>query len=229
MQANLYQAFFDAWQQAGNSALQGTYFWNWDPNAAEVGPGNGINWSQQGQPAQQVITDEYIACFAAGTRLATEHGETLVEQIRPGDLVCTAAGRLRLVRWVGHRAYDGRFIRNNLDILPVLVTEGALAEGVPRRDLLVSPGHAFLLEGVLVAARYLVNGRSIRQLPRVDTIAYYHIELDRHDIVLAEGAPAESYLDTGNRACFANGLDGLATQCGSAPAAPCAAYLEPGS
>jgi hypothetical protein len=57
LQAELYQAFFEAWQKAGNSSLTGVYFWNWDPNAAEVGPGEGVNFSPQGLPAQGVATD----------------------------------------------------------------------------------------------------------------------------------------------------------------------------
>ncbi len=56
LQANLYAAFFDAWQQSGSNSLSGVYFWNWDPNAAEVGPGNGANFSPQALPAQQVVT-----------------------------------------------------------------------------------------------------------------------------------------------------------------------------
>ncbi len=61
LQSSLYQAFFSAWQQAGNSSLTGVYFWNWDPNAAEVGPGNGVNFSPQGEPAQTVLTNEFDA------------------------------------------------------------------------------------------------------------------------------------------------------------------------
>jgi hypothetical protein len=61
LQAELYQAFFDAWQQAGNSSLTGVYFWNWDPNAAEVGPGNGTNFSPQGEAALRVATAEFSA------------------------------------------------------------------------------------------------------------------------------------------------------------------------
>ncbi|MGO8798071.1 MAG: glycoside hydrolase family 113 [Roseiarcus sp.] len=66
LQAQLYQAFFEAWQQAGNSSLTGVYFWNWDPNAAEVGPGEGVNFSPQGLPAQAVATD----WFGAGPAIA---------------------------------------------------------------------------------------------------------------------------------------------------------------
>ena len=61
LQANLYSAFFQAWQQSGNNSLLGVYFWNWDPNAAEVGPGNGPNFSPQGQPAQAVVTANFSA------------------------------------------------------------------------------------------------------------------------------------------------------------------------
>ena len=61
LQANLYSAFFEAWQQSGNNSLLGVYFWNWDPNVAEVGPGNGPNFSPQGQPAQAVVTANFSA------------------------------------------------------------------------------------------------------------------------------------------------------------------------
>jgi hypothetical protein len=61
LQASLYNAFFEAWQQSGNTALLGVYFWNWDPNAAEVGPGNGPNFSPQGQPAQTIVTTNFSA------------------------------------------------------------------------------------------------------------------------------------------------------------------------
>jgi hypothetical protein len=65
LQANLYSAFFEAWQQSGNNSLLGVYFWNWDPNAAEVGPGNGPNFSPQGQPAQAVVTANFSASSPA--------------------------------------------------------------------------------------------------------------------------------------------------------------------
>ena len=61
LQASLYSAFFQAWQQSGNNSLVGVYFWNWDPNVAEVGPGNGPNFSPQGQPAQAVVTANFSA------------------------------------------------------------------------------------------------------------------------------------------------------------------------
>jgi hypothetical protein len=65
LQANLYTAFFNAWQQNGNNALTGVYFWNWDPNVAEVGPGNGPNFSPQEEPAQAVVTANFTAALGA--------------------------------------------------------------------------------------------------------------------------------------------------------------------
>jgi hypothetical protein len=89
-------------------------------------------------------------------------------------------------------------------VWPVRIAAGAFAEGQPLRDLLLSPDHAVFVGGVLIPVKYLINGRSIAQIP-VERITYYHVELPRHDVLLAEGLPVESYLDTGNRSSFANG------------------------
>ena len=85
---------------------------------------------------------------------------------------------------------------------PIRIHENALADGVPRRDLRISPDHALLLDRVLVPARLLINGASIVRETRCRRVTYYHVELDTHDVLLAEGAPAESYLNTGNRGDF---------------------------
>jgi hypothetical protein len=86
----------------------------------------------------------------------------------------------------------------------VRVRKGAFGPGLPRRDVLLSPDHAVHVDGVLIPVRYLVNGASIAVAPRRH-VTYRHVELPTHDVVLAEGLPAESYLDTGNRAAFENG------------------------
>ena len=75
---------------------------------------------------------------------------------------------------------------------------------MPRRALFVSPDHALYVDGVLIPARLLVNGTSVVQVKR-KTVTYHHVELARHDVLLAEGLPAESYLDTGDRIKFAGG------------------------
>ncbi len=143
-------------------------------------------------------------CFAAGTRIAAGHGEIAVEALRPGDHVRTLGGRLAPVRWVGWTRLDLRRHRRPWRAAPVRVAAHAIAPGLPRRDLLLSPDHALLLDGALVPARLLANGTSIARQDGLAAITYVHVELDRHDILLAEGVAAESYLDTGNRGLFAN-------------------------
>ena len=151
-------------------------------------------------PATGVIT----ACFATGTCIATLSGPVPVQHLRPGALVRTAAGGVRPVVWLGHRTLDCARHPRPWDVLPVRVQADAFAPGVPSRDLYLSPDHAVFADGVLVPVRYLLNGGSIAQID-AGTITYWHVELDRHDVLLAEDLPCESYLDTGNRSAFANG------------------------
>jgi hypothetical protein len=82
-----------------------------------------------------------------------------------------------------------------------------LADGVPVRDLCVSPGHALLIAGLLVRAEYLVNGATVTQDTAAERVEYFHVELETHDILIADGAPAESYIDCDNRAKFHNAGD----------------------
>jgi hypothetical protein len=89
-------------------------------------------------------------------------------------------------------------------VWPVRVRAGAFAEGMPQRELWLSPDHAVFVDGVLIPIKLLVNGGSIAQVA-VERVAYFHIELAQHDVVMAEGLPAESYLDTGDRSGFENG------------------------
>lgn len=148
-----------------------------------------------------------IVCFAAGTMIMTADGERRIETLRAGDLVVAASGqgaRLKPVRWIGRREVNlGAHPRPDT-VAPVLVMAGALGSGVPHRALCVSPDHALLVDGVLVPAKCLLDGETIRQLPARGRVTYFHVELDTHDIILADGAPVESYMDRGNRGAFGN-------------------------
>ena len=151
---------------------------------------------------------DLVVCFAEGTRIATPDGALAVEALRVGDLVTTVeAGqhRTRRVRWVGRRRLDLAAHPRPECAAPVRFRAGALGNGLPCRDLLVSPDHALLLGGRLVPAKLLLNGMTIVQERALPAVSYYHVELDGHAILLAEGVPAESYLEQGHRSFFANG------------------------
>jgi hypothetical protein len=143
-------------------------------------------------------------CFRAGTRIATPDGDVPVEQLAAGDRVLTHFAGERRVVWIGHRTIDCRRHPDPSVILPVRVAADAFGPGLPRRDLFLSPGHALFVDGALVPVKCLIDGEMICQVD-ADTVTYFHVELDEHDVLFAEGLGAESYLDTGNRPQFANG------------------------
>ena len=139
-----------------------------------------------------------------GTLVATPEGEVAVESLRAGDLVLTADGRTAPVRWMGRQTVSTRFA-DPLRVLPIRITAGALGEAMPARDLLLSPDHALLVEGVLVQAGALVNGTTIRREAGVpEVFTYWHVELHDHALVLAEGVPAETFIDNVARLAFDN-------------------------
>jgi hypothetical protein len=143
-------------------------------------------------------------CFMRGVRIRTPNGETPVEALRPGDLVSLADGTTQPVWWLGRQTIAIP-TPDAVGIVPIRIKKGALGRGLPTRDLLVSPGHALFFDGLLIEAGALVNGVSIvREEPRPEPFTYFHIELDHHALVLAEGAPAESYLDIVDRTVFDN-------------------------
>jgi len=161
-------------------------------NSGDVNGGNGE------------VTIEPV-CYVTGTRILTDRGEVAVEKLQVGDTLVTASGAQRPVRWLGSRRVDCARHPRPSAVWPIRIRAGAFADGVPARDLWVSPGHAIFVEGegegVLIQAEQLVNGATIVQVP-LATVEYWHVELESHDLLLAEGVAAESYLDTGNRAVF---------------------------
>ena len=146
-----------------------------------------------------------LLCFAAGTRIRAERGDVAVETLNAGDRVWSVlAQRFEPVRWIGHRRVHCCSHPHPAQVWPVLVSAGAFGPALPQRDLWLSPNHAVFVHDVLIPVKLLRNGTTIRQV-RIDAVTYHHVELPAHDIVLAEGLAAESYLDVGDRASFANG------------------------
>jgi hypothetical protein len=146
-----------------------------------------------------------IACFAEGTAIATPAGLIPVEALCAGDLVRTASGAARPVRWIGYRALDLTRHPAPERAQPIRIAANAFADNVPSSDLRLSPDHAVLLDGLLIPVKLLRNDASIIRETDCRSVTYYHVELDTHDILLAEGLAAESYIDTGNRCIFQNG------------------------
>ena len=154
-------------------------------------------------------TDVFLStvCYVRGTMIRTPDGELPIETLRSGMQVITLVdGEAvpRTVKWLGHRRISLASHPRPETVAPIRIERDAFADSMPHRDLLVSPDHAIFVDGMLICARQLVNGTTIRQERDSRAVHYYHVELDEHAILLAEGLPAESYLDTGNSGFFTN-------------------------
>jgi hypothetical protein len=142
-------------------------------------------------------------CFLPGTRIRTIRGEVAVELLAIGDLVVTLTGAKRRIKWIGSGKVLATPARRNA-ATPVIVRKSALDDNVPCRDLHVTKGHSLYLDGVLIPVEFLINHRTILWDDRAGEVTVYHIELETHDVLVADGAPAESYRDDGNRWLFQN-------------------------
>jgi hypothetical protein len=163
-------------------------------------------------------------CFLATTTIATPTREARVEELTIGDTLLTLRGEARRIVWIG----EGRVLASRgrrSAATPVIVRKGALADNVPHHDLRVTKGHSLYIDGVLIPVEFLVNHRSIVWDDHAQEVKLYHIELETHDVLLANGVPAESYRDDGNRWLFGNANRGWAFP----PQEPCAPVLTGGS
>lgn len=146
-----------------------------------------------------------IGCFVSGTLIETAAGEVAVETLKQGDLVPTVLGAAPApVVWLGRRHVDCDAQPDPRKVWPVRVAAHAFGPNLPRRDLWLSPDHAIYVHEVLIPVIRLVNGNTIRQVP-VAEVTYWHVQLPHHDVIRAEGLPAESFLDTEDRSNFENG------------------------
>lgn len=140
-------------------------------------------------------------CFLRGTKLQTSEGERAVEEIAVGDLLVTASGQARPVKWIGRWQAQRKAGQPwTSDVRPVRIRQSALGPDTPYTDLYVSQGHAMFVDGVLVPAAQLVNGTSITidEAAEATELEYFHVMMESHDVVLACGAPAETLLKLSN-------------------------------
>ncbi len=148
-----------------------------------------------------------VPCFLRGTRILTGKGEIPVESISVGDLVVTEKGTSLPVKWIGRRRFKKDAASNwPKGFMPVRVSRHALDGRTPHTDLYLSPNHSFFIDGVLIPVGHLINGASIAQaMPDgVQEIEYFHIELETHEVIFAEGAAVETLLVTTDREGFDN-------------------------
>lgn len=146
-------------------------------------------------------------CYASGGRIRAARGDVPIESLVAGEEVLVLRdGKqvLEPVKWIGYTYINIVRHPHPEDVAPIRLRKGAIADNQPVRDLLVSPEHCLIIDGLCVPAKLLVNGGSIVSERDHEPFRYYHIELERHGILLAENTLAESYLDTGNRYWFDN-------------------------
>jgi hypothetical protein len=178
--------------------------------------------SQDGSGDTELTVND-VPYFLCGTRILTPSGEVAVEHLAVSDAVLTAGGARRRLVWIGAgQALVTRGQRTAAT--PIIVRKGALDSNVPNRDLRITKGHSLYLDGVLIPTEFLINHRSILWDDTARVVTIYHLELDTHDVLLANGAPAESYRDDGNRWLFQNANTGWDLP----PKPPCAPVLTGG-
>ena len=167
-------------------------------------------------PAPQVVDVPFTVCFAAGTEIATPDGARRIEALKAGDLVMTQDGRAVPVLWIGRQTMHKLFTPAER-FVPVRVEAGALGDGLPYTDLILTADHALILDGLAINAGALVNGDTIRYEPfdaLPERVTYFHIETECHDVIRANGAAAETFVDDVARSYFDNYSEYLTT-CGA--------------
>jgi hypothetical protein len=150
-----------------------------------------------GPPPDDHRHDDGARCLLKGTKVSIPSGERLVEDLQIGDDVLTLSGP-KAIKWIGYDKYTKDADRPwQVRVMPVRVARSALADQAPHRDLYLSPLHCVLVNGALIPVKYLVNGTTIAPAAPagMDVIEYYHIEFETHEVLLAEGAPVESFIE----------------------------------
>lgn len=180
------------------------------PNANGTFPpvGVALSVSNAGEGPAGVGSNPYdlydtLPCFTPGTLIETADGPVPVETLLPGDLVLTRDNGLQPLRWVGRAPLSAARLASHPELRPIVFAPGSLGEGLPARQMSLSPQHRLLVSGwqaellfaqdeVLVPALALCNDAGIRRQAAKDGVTYLHLLFDRHEIIFAEGAPVES-------------------------------------
>lgn len=151
-------------------------------------------------------TGGVLICFLSNSMIRTPEGDVAVQDIQVGDSVVAYVDgqqQVRKVVWAGKAHVTVKAgLPDDEAGYPVRILKDALAEGVPYKDMLVTPEHCLFFNGLFTPVRMLVNGASIFYDHSITSYDYYHIETEQHSVIVADGVMTESYLDTGNRGSF---------------------------
>ncbi|MBO9452402.1 Hint domain-containing protein [Tropicibacter sp. R16_0] len=163
-----------------------------------------VTGTSGGNSDTDTVVVNLLICVTRGTLIQTTKGSVPVEDLSTGDLVETLDGAPEPVRWIGSRKLSAAELIFDESKRPVVFEPGSLGADLPERDLSVSPQHRMFLQGwqaqllfgedqVLVPAKSLVNGSSIRKAEVTGDVEYFHLLFDAHQIIFTEGAPTESF------------------------------------
>lgn len=145
-----------------------------------------------------------VICFTLGTKIATPEGLIRIEDLREGDQVQTKDNGAQSIRWIGSRRMSGARLFAMPKLRPVRINAGVFGDDMPDEDLIVSPQHRILVKGavaqdlfntpeVLVAAKDLINGKTITVDLKLREVTYVHLLFDQHQVMWANGVETESF------------------------------------
>lgn len=168
------------------------------------GTPNGVNPGNPGGETNPEYADLFV-CFASDTLISTPDGQVPVQNLKVGDPVMTLDNGPQPIRWIGSRKLSRKQLKQSPSLFPVRIRAHALGDQLPARDLLVSPQHRLMIRSrivermfdcneVLVAANKLLSLPGISVADDIDCVEYFHFIFDKHEVVFAENAPAESLL-----------------------------------
>ena len=196
--------------EGGNSSTLATS----DLMVTRTGGFNSFSFVDDGATHGEVLLDSgarmqfqdleaVIPCFTPGTKIATPRGERPVEELRSGDRVITRDNGLQEIAWVGQIQMPGTVLKANPHLKPILIKAGLLGNGLPEKDMLVSPNHRVIVANdrthlffdeseVLVASKHLLGTAGVHEVDGIAT-TYIHFMFERHEVVLSNGAWTESF------------------------------------
>lgn len=154
-------------------------------------------------------SEQPVPCYLKGTKILTRKGYVCVEDLKVGDLLVTRGDihgndvinrvlKYRPITWIGH------FIIKNPhhEVLPICVRKNTYGINLPINNLYISPDHNLVIHGVLVPSVSLIDKKNICKVAKADKLDYYHVGLEKHSVIVAEGILSESYIDIHNKYVF---------------------------